>query len=66
MGGDLSEESGPVVAADPAAWVFVNGEQIIDFVNPDPTKDGWQSIDELMADVHRFIASGALHAITTR
>lgn len=56
------EENGEITAAENSAWIFLDDRQLADFVNPDPTKDGWQSIDELMADARRYITSGALHA----
>ena len=56
------EEDGEIIAAEPAAWVFLDGEQIIDFVNPRGKATGWHTKKEVLYDADRLIKNGHMHS----
>ena len=57
------EENNQIVACEPSAWVFLNGEQIIDFVNPREGVTGWTTKEEVLYDAGRFIKNGHMHQL---
>lgn len=52
------EEDGQVVACEPAAWVFLDNKQLIDFCNPRDGVAGWTTKEEVLYDAGRFIKNG--------